>query len=161
MFKIPGKIGIIALAMTLFVGVATSFPAAAADTQSQSQGQSTLRADIAKATAGHKLTADELDRMSKVIQTIKSDPKAYDLHAKKPKSLDEMVNNLNNAPKIKALLGENGFTAREYLITSMTLAHSAVAVRVGPDKLPNVDPDNVKFVREHQAEVDQLMQTRR
>ncbi|AUG52526.1 hypothetical protein [Thalassospira marina] len=155
MFKIPGKIGIIALAMTLFVGVATSFPAAAANTQS------TLREDIAKATAGHKLTADELDRMTNVVTTIKSDPKAYNLHSKKPNSLDEMVANLNNDPKIKALLDENGFDAREYLVASMTLAHSAVAVRVGPDKLPNVDPENVEFVRQHQAAVDALMQTRR
>ncbi|OKH89547.1 hypothetical protein [Thalassospira sp. TSL5-1] len=155
MFKAPRKIGIIALAMTLFVGVATSFPAAAADSQS------TLRADITKATAGHKLTADELDRMTNVITTIKSDPEAYNLHAKKPGSFDEMVENLNSSPKIKALLDKNGFTAREYLVTSMTLARSAVASRVGPDNMPNIDPDNVKFIRQHQEEVDALMKTRR
>ncbi|RCK48648.1 hypothetical protein TH25_13610 [Thalassospira profundimaris] len=155
MFKAPGKIGIIALAMTLFVGVATSFPAAAADSQS------TLRADITKVTAGHKLTADELDRMTNVVTTIKSDPEAYNLRAKKPESFDEMVENLNNSPNIKELLDKNGFTAREYLITSMTLARSAVASRVGPDNMPDVNPDNVEFVRQHQDKVDALMKTRR
>ncbi|OSQ38792.1 hypothetical protein [Thalassospira mesophila] len=155
MFKIPGKAGIVALALTLFMGVATSFPAAAQNSQS------TLREDITKATAGHKLTADELTRMSNVVSEIKSHKSDYDLKSKKPKSLDEMVENLNNQPKIKALLSENGFSARDYLITSMTMAHSAVAARVGEDKIPNTDPENVEFVRQHQDAVDALMRTRR
>lgn len=155
MFRIPGKTGILALALTLFIGVATSFPAAAAN------GDNTLRQDIAKATAGHKLTTDELERMTNVVTEIKNNKDDYDLKSPKPKSLDEMVANLNNQPKIKALLAKNGFNAREYLIASMTLAHSAVAVRVGPDKIPNTDPDNLEFIRNHQAAVDTLMQTRR
>jgi hypothetical protein len=72
-----------------------------------------------------------------------------------------MVSDLDNKPKIKSLLAENGFTTREYLIASMTLAHSAVAARVGEDKMPNTDPENVEFVRQHQDAVDALMQTRR
>jgi hypothetical protein len=155
MFKILGKTGIMALALTLFIGIATSFPASAADSQN------TLRQDIIKATAGHKLTTDELNRMSSVLSEIKNNKDKYDLKSKKPNSLDEMVSDLDNKPKIKSLLAENGFTTREYLITSMTLAHSAVAARVGEDKMPNTDPDNVEFVRQHQDAVDALMQTRR
>jgi hypothetical protein len=87
------------------------------------------------------------------------------LAAEMKKVQDTDVTNLEKAammeksPKIAAFLKSNNYTARDFVLTPMTVltASMAVAAEDQKGKAPAfVNPANIKFVRDHRAELEKM-----
>ena len=92
----------------------------------------------------------------------KSDP-ALAAEMKKVEDLDaynvQKADMMEKSPHIAAFLKSNGITARDFVFIPMTAFTAALAIAVeDARKQPPsfVNPANIKFVRDHQDELDKL-----
>jgi DNA repair exonuclease SbcCD ATPase subunit len=78
-------------------------------------------------------------------------------------SIDEIVARIEREPEAKAVLAREGLTPRDFAKTMLTLLQAAMIKgfsqggKVDMAKLPpGVNPANIKFVEEHEAELKKL-----
>lgn len=80
-------------------------------------------------------------------------------------TLADMEAAMKKEPAAMRALAREGLTAREYALCMMTLLQASLVEglsqgKVDLDKLPpGVNPENVKFVREHKAELEAMQST--
>ena len=112
------------------------------------------------------LTMDKVQKYADVAQkggaAAQSDAA---LAAEMKKVQDTDVSNLEKAammeksPKIAAFLKSNNYTARDFVLTPMTVLTASMAVSAEDQKgkAPAfVNPANIKFVRDHRAELEKM-----
>jgi hypothetical protein len=131
-------------------------------------------ADLAK----YRLTMDKIDRlyaaqrnlatkvknMSPQERAALKESQSSDASA----NLDDMVRNVERSPVMRDAVRDAGLSAREYVMVTMALVQSMMASSVlqmrpndNQDSLARemkVNPDNLKFIKEHQAEIVQKQQ---
>lgn len=80
------------------------------------------------------------------------------------KSLDEMAAEIERVPQLRKAIEDAGLSAREYSVISLALMQASAAnmlVQQGakPDSIAReigTHPDNVRFAKEHEAEIARL-----
>jgi hypothetical protein len=81
-------------------------------------------------------------------------------------TLDDQVRRIETIPPIKQAIVSTGLTTRDYLLTSITFFQAGMAAAVqdsyaktnqkAPALPGNVNPANVRFVRAHKTDIEQL-----
>jgi hypothetical protein len=112
------------------------------------------------------LTMENIHKYSEVAKkceaAAKSDPA---LAAEMKKIEDADVYNVQKAemmeksPRIAALLKTNGISARDFVFVPMTAFTAALAIAAEDAKKQPpafINPDNIKFVRDHKDELEKL-----
>lgn len=124
----------------------------------------------AAAMASYPLTAENVAKTAKVMQTIrsleKSDPalKAqWDSYAPKEdaKNIDEAIAQMAKAPHASEILGGAGISAHDFMYTTFALMSASMAYQMKKAGHPlpvgsfadHVNPANIDFVATHQAEI--------
>jgi hypothetical protein len=124
-----------------------------------------------KALASYTLTMDTLNKVERVYRdlaaAVKADPTleskmdamsdADDSHD----SLADMARKFQAIPPLDAALRKEGMTAREYAIFNMALLQAGMAAgaqKMGAKLPDSVNPANVKFVKDHEADLQKLQQ---
>lgn len=82
------------------------------------------------------------------------------------KSLDQMAAEIERVPQLRKAIEDAGLSAREYSVISLALMQASAAnmlVQQGakPDSIAReigTHPDNVRFAKEHEAEIARLQQ---
>ena len=147
---------------------ATDAPASA------SAAGSTADADLADLSR-YRLSMDKVDRyytaQRNLFNKIKDmSPAEREALEKSQESnnnanLDDMVRNIERSPVYRDAVRQAGLSPREYVMVTMALMQSMMASSVlqmrpkdNQDSLARemkVHPDNIKFIREHEAEITQ------
>ena len=122
----------------------------------------------------YTLTMDKVTRASQVTSDAaaaeKADPsltnslEAKDADDTDHASLDQMADRLASSPTLVAILKKNGFTPREYIVMTMALVQSSMAVYAKPKDETveqyaakiHANPENIVFVQQHAAELQQM-----
>lgn len=112
------------------------------------------------------LTMDKLARVNDASAELQALAKAHPEitagdQGGEAKTLDEMVARLS-PPEVKAVLTKHGLTARDYVLTFMTAMNAWSAALVEDQGksaagLP-VSAANVKFYRDHKADIEKMNQ---
>ncbi|HTS89817.1 MAG TPA: hypothetical protein VMG41_15090 [Gemmatimonadales bacterium] len=135
-------------------------------TAAQGQPGPQWSAADAAALRAYALTMDKLTRTNDASTDLQKLAEAHPELAASPGSgdattLDEMAARLS-APEVRAVLVKHGLTAKEYVMTFMT-AMNAWGAALAEDQgksatdLP-VSAANVKFYRDHKAEIEKMNQ---
>ena len=139
-------------------------------------GATSADADLADLSR-YRLTMDKVDRFyaaqHNVYTKVKNmSPaerealaKTYEGSSNANASLDDMVRNVERIPEYRDAVRQAGLSPREYIMVTMAMMQSMMASSVlqmrpndNQDSLARemkVHPDNIKFIREHQAEITQ------
>jgi hypothetical protein len=136
---------------------------------SQAQGDQDL-SDITK----YKLSMDKIDKYiqsqrnlgAKVKSMSPAQREAFensDISSDANASLDDMVAKIDKQPIMVAAINEAGLSTREWVMVTMSMMQTGMAAAVlkmrpndNQDSLMRemkVNPDNVKFYNEHEAEI--------
>ena len=113
------------------------------------------------------LTMDKVKRYARLLRTIEASKKDLVLRREVEalrsevagKSLTETVTTLERFPKISNMIRAAGLTPRDYVLLPMTILSSGMAMYVeqqGGKRPPYVNPANIKFIKEHEAEISAL-----
>jgi len=120
-----------------------------------------------KALASYTLTMDTLNKVEHVYgdlaAAIKADPtlesKMDALEGNANDSLADMARRYQSVAPFDAALRKEGLTAREYATFSMALLQAgmaAAAQKMGAKLPEGVNPANVKFVQDHEADLKKM-----
>ncbi len=120
----------------------------------------------------HTLTMDEMTRLIQVMHDLseaaKADPSLKDSvktdNGEDQETLDQMSAALSKSPKAVAIFAAHGFTPHSFAVATMSMVQNALAafaVQNGAKmddvvKSTHVNPANVKFMLDHQAEIEAL-----
>jgi hypothetical protein len=110
-----------------------------------------------------RLTMDRIDKLvaatgalNKMIAADPSLKKRMDAHADDDQTIDQKVHNIDaNFPQAAAVLHANGFTTREYIVTSLAFLNDLLLVAMKKDgmikELPAnaVTPENAAFIEQN------------
>jgi hypothetical protein len=115
--------------------------------------------------ANYRLTMDGMRKLVRAGQNL------GELQARRPELRDSMrleafdpngiYEKLNSIPDVRDAIGKAGLTPREYATATAALMQAAVARQLraqGRPMPPQVNEANVRFVEEHWAEIQQMMQ---
>lgn len=140
---------------------ATAGNAGATDAQVASAEQS---------LATYALTSENVAKVAQVMRTMqsleKSDPALKAEWTKygpkdNPKTVDEAVDRMNNAPRGPEILKSAGISAHDYVYTTFALLYASIAYEMkkagqptaSPKLATSLNPANVEFVATHQKEI--------
>ena len=101
----------------------------------------------------HVLTEDELNRLTAVMEDAKAHGHAPSVNMTGADSLDALAAKADKEPGVHALLAAHGFTARDYVVASLTTARTAMMAQTGA----GTGTPNVAFYRAHQVQIDRMM----
>ena len=125
------------------------------------QGKATAAADM-KELASYRLTMDLVNRVARATSAMAPAMKdAPDLFSDE-QSLGDMEKVVKQVPAMVDALGKENITPREYakFTLAMIQASLAAALQKGGSPLPeSVAPENVKFVIDHEAEIQKIQQS--
>ena len=124
-----------------------------------------IRAEIETLEQKDTLTAAEEARLEKLLARADALDEEIDREVgmNANGSIDEIVARIEREPEAKAALAKEGLTPRDFAKTLLTLLQAAMIQgfsqggKVDLAKLPpGVNPANIKFVEEHEAELKKL-----
>lgn len=127
-----------------------------------------IRAEIETLERKDTLTAAEEARLEKLQAQVEAldEEVEREVGMNANGSIDEIVARIEREPEAKAALAKEGLTARDFAKTMLTLLQAAMIKgfsqggKVDLAKLPpGVNPANIKFVDEHEAELKKLQAT--
>ena len=148
--------------------------ASAAAAAAPAAGTTNAEADLADLSR-YELSMDKVDRYynaqrnvfrkAKDMSPAEREALAKSQQTGNDANLDDMVRNVEQSPVMRDAVREAGLSAREYVMVSMALMQSMMASSVlqmrpndNQDSLARamkVNPENLKFIKEHQAELTQ------
>jgi len=148
----------------------SSAPGAATPAAAGTKGDAEL-ADV----QSYRLSMDKIDKMLAAQRILAAKAKAMtpaereamearDESASDPnESLDDMARKIDGEPMLRDAIREAGLSSREYVLITMSMMQTGMAdgvLKMRPkdnqDSLireMKANPDNIKFYREHQAEI--------
>jgi hypothetical protein len=140
------------------VEVASRAMVAAAKQDPRFQKLQKIQAELEALEKKEELTDADVERMEALEAQKEELEASTDLDLGSADSLDEMEANIAKSPMVAKALQQAGLTPREYSKFMMAMVQAAFAAgfkKAGMLKeLPaGVNPDNVKFVEEHEAEL--------
>jgi hypothetical protein len=119
----------------------------------------------AEAVSAYKMTEAGLAKYSEATKRLAALPNACEQEEDDDsgsKSLNEMVAQIEATPGAKAAIQSVGLTSREYVLFAMALLQNAMAGwalnQPGGKLPPGVSQANVDFVKQHEADIQQLAQ---
>jgi hypothetical protein len=123
-----------------------------------------IEEEMDKLSQKEELTDAEAERMEKLRERREKLEESGDdaSSSDNPKTLADMEAAIRKQPAMAAAIQRAGFTPRQYVTFTMAYMQAAMVVgfsqgKVDFAKLPaGVNPDNVKFVMEHKAELDAM-----
>jgi hypothetical protein len=122
-----------------------------------------IEEEMEKLSQKDELTDAEAERMEKLRERReKLEESGDDASGDNAKSLADMEAAITKQPAMAAAIQRAGFTPRQYVTFTMAYMQAAMVVgfsqgKVDFAKLPaGVNPENVKFVMEHKAELDAM-----
>jgi hypothetical protein len=121
--------------------------------------------DDAQAVSAYKLTDAGLAKYSEATKRLAALPNACEQEqddGSDAKSLSELVAQIDATAGAKAAIQSVGLTSREYVLFSLSLIHNAMAgwavSQPGGKLPPGTSQANVDFVKQHEADIEQLAQ---
>jgi hypothetical protein len=114
-------------------------------------------ADLRKLTRAH-------ENMKRLVQQQRAAPESEEEFAPGAESLSDIAAEIERTPQMRKAVEDAGLTARQYALMSFALMQASVAdllVKQGakPDSVASelgIHPANLRFVREHEAEIARL-----
>ena len=154
-------------------GTADSTARAAANSAPPAAADSTMSVPAGATLASYRLTTGKIAQVAKVLNTIKAmERKDPSLRAQwehpspqtNPKTIDDLVVRVRNAPHAPEVLQSAGISAHDYVYTSFALMYAEVAYHMKKAGRPlttgqfatQVNPANVEFVANHLTELKAL-----
>lgn len=154
-------------------GTADSTARAAANSAPPAAADSTMSVPAGATLASYRLTTGNIAKVAKVLKTIKAmEQKDPSLRAQwehpssqtNPKTIDDLVVRVRNAPHAPEVLQSAGISAHDYVYTSFALMYAEVAYHMKKAGRPlttgqfatQVNPANVEFVANHLTELKAL-----
>jgi hypothetical protein len=128
----------------------------------------TLRDETLRELSDFRLTQERVDRWGaaqrKLNELTRQNPEIINnmVRSAPPKTLDEMVARFDGQPGVHKAIAGVGFSPREYVLTMLSLQRALQGYfgkRAGQLKTtpPGVAGENIAFVQQHMAEIQQLM----
>lgn len=126
--------------------------------------------DDEAALASYTLTMERVEAWSRASQNLQrlaeEDPalaERWDAENADAESFDEMIAQIEAEPRARAAVEEAGISVRDYVLTTMALlqamfAQAAMDMTQDAPVPEGVNPANVQFVRDHQAEIQALFE---
>jgi hypothetical protein len=149
----------------LTLTLATSLPLAAAGRKADANDP-----DL-KALAAYRLEMSNVKKVGAAMKEFEAlsekDPSLAKTANVNAKTLDETVKKIEAEPRAMAVLKRNGLSARDYVMTTMTLmtAGMVAAFEKAGTKMnglpPGVSQANVDFVKAHEKEIQALTPERK
>jgi len=109
---------------------------------------------------------DEIKKYAEVSKKLEAAAKSDPVMAAEMKKIEDAdVYNVDKAammeksPHVAAALKSNNITARDFVLTPMTAFTAAIGIAAEDAKKEPpafINPENIKFVREHKAELEKL-----
>jgi hypothetical protein len=104
------------------------------------------------------------EALAKQQKTQKNDEEAEDTESEDDESLDGIVKRIDSTPGARKSIEAAGLTPRQYAVITMALFQAAFAqfaIEQGADpakvaREASVNPANLRFIKEHKAELDKL-----
>ena len=155
-FRTRHAICIIATLLLAFTGAATC----ASTNTTTPQDTSAVRAV--------ELDMNLVDRLGAVSrealpQLDGQDSVLYLLDSKgQPKSVAQLVDDINETPVLAAAVGKQGFTPREYVLATLAIINAYTIVATGGDgtsqgAAAGSNPDHVRFVKTHLDQIRSVL----
>jgi hypothetical protein len=132
------------------------------------RGDQALHDEVLRELATFRLTTERVDKWGvaqrKLNELTSQNPEVIRNMTSlgPPKSLDEMVVRFDSQPSVHKAIAAAGLSPREYVLTMLTLQRSMQGYfgrRAGRLRTPpaGVSGENIDFVEQHIAEIQQLM----
>lgn len=131
------------------------------------QALTKLRAEIKALEDKDELTeaeSEKLDRLREREEALEQEIDAADdgKSSNNNQTLADMEASIRKEPRAMAILSREGLSPREFTLCTMALLQAAMIEGFSQGKAdlknlpPGVNPENVRFVREHKAELEAL-----
>lgn len=110
--------------------------------------------------------AARLQQLDEEVDRLESDDDAEEAVDKQAQTISDMVQQIEKVPQVAAAIRRAGLSTREFATMQLALLQASMAYGMmkatGRTTLPAsvaVNPDNIKFVQQHEADIERLMKS--